>query len=345
MASFFDFPSPFRFKKMTGSRRNTTRTSNGRSTVKRPFPRRRSASRTRSFKKVRFTKKRKKSTTVKTLSKRVTKLAKSVDQGLALLTHRHLSAGQFLASAGKQLTKSFDLNNQGILNNSLSIVPYFDSSTNTIIDIDASDNLTTYQRDYLFKYQGATVILKNNYTVPCVIKAAIVRPKNDTSVTPSNAWLAGLADIGSFTGEELQLKWSDSQVYMDMWTNIVMKKTVLQPGQELVLHADLGSLKYQPQTAEADSLSYRVNEKPASLMITVMGEIAHDSVDTTQMSTTRAGVDFKIEVIRKIEYDAGLSIKRIRLILDNFQTAGFTNTGTIAAKPVAAYQNYDSSVF
>lgn len=342
MASFFEFPFPFQFRKMTKSKKKN----GARTFKKRAFPVRRrpmKSSKPTTFKK-RTSKRKRKGTTVKTLAKRVTKLSKSVETGLADLTHRKLSLGTFSTAVGKQLTASVTINNQGAVNDSLSAVPYFDSSTNTIVTIDASDNASTYQRSYLFKYQSVRVKLTNNYTTPCTVDARLVVPTHDTSVTPISAYLAGLIDVGSPDPDGLLTLLSDSQVYNDMWKSQVGKKATIQPGETLVLFAPLGAMNFEIQTAEADSLQFRKDEKPMALMIRLQGPVGHDSVDSTQLSYLKASLQYEIEVIRKIEYQAGLSIKRFIAVEDNIQTA-FTNQGQVAQKPVGGLQGFETGVF
>lgn len=345
MASFFDI-NPFRAGRRSPFTMPKHSRKKGRSFKKRAFPVRRRTLKPTAFRRGSFkgAKRRKTTTSVKTLAKRVTKLKKSVDTGLAVLTHRKLTLGTLSTIVGKQLTQSVVIQNQGAINDKLSAVSYFDSSTNTIVVIDASDSSTTYQRDYKFNYQGVKVKLTNTYTTPLTLDARLVRPKNDTSVTAISAYTAGLIDIGSPDASGLLTKISDSQVYNDLYTDIVRKKAVLQPGESLVLMTNLGPMDYQIQTAEADALQFRVANKPCQLMVRLQGPVGRDSVNLTELSYLPATVQYEIEAISKIEYQAGLSIRRVVLEEVNIQPS-FANAGTVSAKPVAAQQTMTSGVF
>ncbi len=339
MASFFDFPRMSSFKK--------------RRPAKKPFPIRRSrkhlgstrkkfsAATRRPFKSRTF--KRRKTNTLKALSKRVTKMAKSVDQGLSYLTVRKLTLGSFSTVASEQLTQSVDVANQGLLNESLSNVSYFDSSTNSIVSIDASDPASTYQRDYQLQAHIVKVTLTNTQTTPVTLKAHLMRPAHDTSVSPVSAYLAGLFDNNNLDKDNVQTKWSDSIALGEMWKSITGETTTLQAGQSLVLRTNLGAMKYSIQTAELDSLSYRRDEHPCALMVTIQGPLARDSINT-EFGYGPATLQYEIQNIYKWEYDGGLSMRRTRTFANGI-TPVFTNEAVISQKPLAGPQAINSGSF
>lgn len=286
------------------------------------------------------TKRRRKSTSMKTLSKRVTKLSKAVDQSLATLTVRRLAAGQITASEGRSLSTHLPLSDQGRINDSLDAVEMWSPTSSTFVTQDLSDNTLGLQREFTCIYLSYTITLRNNRNVPVHVSLAIMTPKNDTSVTPTNAFLAGLSDLGGLPADGILTKWADSGVLRDLWVSRLKKKAVIMPGQSLTVHWKHGGFLYRIETAEADALAYRTANKAAACFIRVQGPHGHDSVVAGEMSTLEASVDYTTEVTRVWSYEAGQSIHRVKTQLDTFQPTGFTNTGLVGQQPVANVQSF-----
>lgn len=282
--------------------------------------------------------------TLHALQKKVNKLSKGVDATTGLLTHRRLQTASFTSDATKSLTTHLVVNNQGINNASVEFLNYFDAATNTFVQKNAAD-VGGQQTGIRFQAIIVTATVRNNRTVPAKLRVSLVKPKNDTSLAPLQAFTAGLTDIGGADPESVLTRHSDSKVYTDLWKNIsgTYKDVTLLPGEQVILKANLGSFDYEPATADADPLQFRVQDKPCVFFIQIMGIISHDSVVSTEHAFGQASVDVAIETVRKITYAAGANIERV--FYEDGQPAAFTNVATIAAQPVAANQNFTGTVF
>lgn len=272
------------------------------------------------------------------LSRRVTALSKDVNSSIGELTHRRLQVGSFISSVNKSLTGHVTISNLGSLSNVLGVVPYFDAATNTIVQVDASS--TNYQRDYQFKSSFVTATIVNNYTVPCHVRCALVKPRADTTLNPTAAFEAGLVDAGGISRESTLVRWSDSQVYNDLWKTIpgASADKILLPGEKITLTASLGAFDYEQATNDVDNQSFRVADKGCCLFMQTKSTLSHDAVLSNEHGYGKSAVDLSVLTIRKIHYAAGCSLKRS--ILDSEASTSFTNVATIGAAPVAAFQDF-----
>lgn len=280
---------------------------------------------------------RTKRSTVTKLSKRVSKLSHEVGASLGKLTHRNLFSWSLTVDQNKSLTHDVVISARGQVAQPLKALPFYVAATNSIQVVDAT--LGGFQREYQFTSTSVKCVLRNNYRVPVQVRSCFVVPKSDTGVGPTEAFEDGLLDAGLLDPESSLIRWSDSQVYTDLWRSISgsFKDVILLPGEQILMSTNLGSFDYQIATTLEDTQTYRVADKPISLMVQIRGIIAHDSVDVTQHGLSGAALDISLEVIRKITYNAGASIER-SVLLD--QTTDFSNSAIVAATPAAALQSF-----
>lgn len=294
---------------------------------------RRKISRKRTFKGKSRKGSRKRSVT--SLSRRVTALAKGVDASTGRLTHRWFHVESFTVPQGESKLAQMVLNSLPRLEEVLENVPFYDSSTNTIKDINAKS--PQFQNAFQFQRTSIKVSMINNQNTSIMLRVGIMVPKNDTNVGPVAAFDAGVADI-QLTNNHPLIRFSDAQTLQDLWkfSPGTFKTITLSPGAHYDINMVLPAFEYQVATADADTLTYRRDFQPAVLVYQGIGAIHTDTDIHTEINYSECNVTVTAVVVRKIMYNAGANIQRS--VLKNNEVSSFTNQGVQVNQPTSFKQ-------
>lgn len=297
-----------------------------------------SRKRKRTFKGKRKSTRKGKSSTLTRLSKRVSVLSKGVDASTGTLTHRALYVASFSVPIGGSKVGQLIMNSFARNAAALTVVPYFDSSTGTIVNVDVSSPL--YQNAFRFSSTFIKATLLNNTMTSIQLRVGIMIPRNDTAFGPLAAFSAGLTDIGISAVDPL-VRFSDSQALKDLWSWApgTFKMVTLSPGGHYDISMSLPAYDYEVATSQLEEdVSYKVADRPAVLVYQALGAMHTDVKDHTEINYGEANVTVTAIVTRKITYAAGANIQRTILVNDDTSST-FTTGGVQANQPVAGLQS------
>lgn len=189
----------------------------------------------------------------------------------------------------------------------------------------------TYQRDIHFASAFSRLRVRNNYQVPVRVDIYCCLVKDDTNITPRNAWNNGLADMSSLTYTSPMTFPTDSHQFTDIYKIHMTSKKLLAPGQEHSVKYTAPKFIYDPSLVDSHGLTYLKQFKCHGYIVKVEGVLGHDT-SAGEAGNLQAGVDIEIYRSFKVHYSAGAQI-RILATSDGFDA--FTNGGVITSKPVA----------
>lgn len=282
--------------------------------------------------------KRKRGTMTK-VKRDIKKLKRETRTALGDMTVRRFASSTVTCDAGKQQVQELVTPNvTSILeNNVLTRLKYFDPVTNALVV--APGAVGTYQRNIHIDSTTATVTCVNNYQTSVHAKLYLTYPKDDTDQSPVSAWNNGLqdgsnllaiTDVGSYP--------TDFNLAKDLYSWKVVKNVLLKPGQKMTASHTCKGFDFDPSTVDTHNLLYQKEYKAFSFVLVIQGELAHDSVVTSQQLSVPGGIDYQYKTVYKVRYNAGKNISFVHV--DNLQGTVFTNSGVMSQKPLVANQAY-----
>lgn len=279
-----------------------------------PYTRRASAARATPYKRKGKGKKGKVSP-IKKLKAQVDRLAVGVKAATGNLTHRYKHFHHSSSGVGLSNTTQVILCDKAQLQTCLNFMPYYDSGTNSVIEVDSNNK--AFASGIEVKSTSITVKITNNLQVSTHIRVALMSPTGDTGLGPVACFESGLLVQGkpasaANTGKDNPLvRWSDSQQLVDMWKNIpgTYKDVILSPGAIYEAKAQLPCYNYEQRTTANDGLQYRVADRACVLMIQQRGNVRQDFSTPGQMNFGANTIQVEALVVRKFEYAAGADIR------------------------------------
>lgn len=175
---------------------------------------------------------------------------------------------------------------------------------------------------------SSSMVISNNYQVPCVVTAGVVRPKHDTNITPYNAFTNGLADIGNPDNLSTLVSFYDSPQFRDLWYG-KLKAYKIMPGKTVVIKHFQKQFNYDPSFNDSHNQTYQKAHKSAVYLYRVQGVLGHDTSVATETAIMPAGIDCYFRSTYIITYNSGgASIKTI--VLAENASQSFTNGGVVS---------------
>lgn len=273
----------------------------------------------------------------KTLKKQVAQLSKAVKADQAYHTYKFAGTTRNVSSANQvNHTNPMPITITSLENTAANLRYYDPTTPGTLITANAATG--TYSRAINYQSIHATFVVRNSYDVPAKVTAYLVTPKGDTNIDPLTYYSNGVTDqviSGATTSPELYL--SDIDVFKEQWAIKVLKKKLLQPGQEFTVTHTVKDINYDPALVDSHSLSYQKKYKNFAVLFRVEGVIGHDTTITTEQGMLGAGVDIDYSFVAKIVYDAGVNLNDIYI---DAQRDSFTNGGVTGMRPLSDNQAF-----
>lgn len=311
---------------------------------KRTFKRSKRSSK-RSYKKRQFkgtrSKKPKRSYRRKTsLKKEVKQIKRQLNADSAHHVYKLLTGDKLLTAVNQSNYATFEVITGTLLEAYMANLRYYDPATPGTL-VTASGATGSYQREIFFKNVNGIIELRNNYQVPVKVKVYLVKPKGDTTITPTTYYNNAIADqliggAGSITTNGVYP--TDLAPFMAQWRIKCVKDVVLDSGATVVASHNSGSFKYDPSLFDSHALEYQTKFKSFAWFVRVEGIIGHDTSVATEQTTLAGGVDVLQTIRVEIIYDAGVILDD--LYVNNLRDASFTNGGVVASKPVSDNISY-----
>lgn len=281
----------------------------------------------------------KRKTTVKSLDKRLKDVQCLLNASCGELVYRNRSTGSLTCSARVQNGLNLATFHQSYYEGVLQQLRYYDPTTpSTLVTADGATG--SFSKDFCFTSNYAKLTLRNNYQVPVEISIYNCQCKTDTSIDPFTAWSNGLADTCNVSYSNDLTYPTDSDQIVSLWNILKTTKKQLEPGESLVITHSVDKFDYDPAVADSQIETYRKEHKGFAFMIAITGVLGHDT-SAAERTRLPAGVDYELDRVSKVKYDAGANIKYIYCV-DN-SASSFTNGGVVSLKPISDNLAYSVS--
>lgn len=272
------------------------------------------------------------------LASRVNMLTKKLGLRESRLEYRAIDAYAIRPSQNATNYNDYIINDTTFIEAALASVPYFNPATpGTVTNV----NLASPSFSQKIRFKGYTsILLKNNYQIPCEIHVYKMTVKVDTNIPPVTAFSNGLSDVGSPSSTSLCVFPSDSRQLGVLWRTDKTFTAVLKPGETRKYFISCPEILYDPSTTDSQSLSYQRNNKCAGFLVRVSGTPSHDSTTTTQYGVSPAGVDVLVKRYATIIYDSGGASLDNIIVSDSLDTQ---TASAVVSQLVADNQAYSIS--
>lgn len=276
----------------------------------------------------------------KGLKNQVKELSRIVKSEQAVHIHRKRSCyNQGISQNTSYFVSSSVMAGNSITNleDAIANLKYYDPSTPGTL-VTAAGATGTFSKEFYFKRSYHKMVVRNNYQVPVSVTLYCLRVKADTSIDPNTAFTNGLTDVGGISATSMLAYPTDSNQFNDLYKIEISNNKVLQPGQQAQIICTNKPFMYDPSLYDSHGLSFMRQFNCNIFAIRIEGALGHDNTVTTEQGMLPAAVDFSIESVYEIHYDAGASIKQITV--DTSGCDNFTNGGVVSNKPVSDNQSY-----
>lgn len=253
------------------------------------------------------------------LKKRVAKLEKSQKTNYLTETYKANDTFQVLSVANRCGYQFGTLTDATILENVLAAMPYFDPAAPTITKNYDARTVTLPTKWHFQVHSVAT--MRNNYLYPVNVRCYVIKPKTDSSTTPTSSITAGItlqANPSVYSTTDPWLYPSDSKEFTDGWSIINSCEMKLQSGDECqVPYSE--KLVYDQEFKDAHTATY-LPRYTRLILVRAVGVVCHDSTTTTNVGICPTALDVIIN--RKLMVKAPASAPTRNLYVG-------TNLGTI----------------
>lgn len=251
---------------------------------------------------------------IKHCQAQIKQLNQKTDASLGTMTYRRLSSTQSLSQNNQQNAVISEINGRSEIIAVLKKLKFFNPSNpgTLLTDVDGSDG--TYSRDYLFKSITQKLQIRNNFIADVQVKVYYCTVKEDTGLTPVQAWAAGIPDGGNAGGvEQLANYPSDYSHFRDIWHSKVVLTTTLSPGQSANLSNTVKNVEYDPAVFQTQTDEYQRDIKSGCFMVVFQGTNSHTTSSPFPVGYGVAGLDLIQQTIHVVEYQAGTNIKYVHI--------------------------------
>ena len=277
---------------------------------------------------------------VASLRKQVKDLKLSENASLATKTYRKIDSWKALAGTNVLGVTSMTGSSATSLETSMTDLRFYDPAVpGTLKSVNFASG--TFQRNILVKLQRSKILARNNYQSDCKLTIYLCRPKDDTSISPTQAWTNGCAKNPiSISQSTLNQYPTDYDFFNDLWSVKRMVHTVLSPGQSIEASHQETNFEYDPTNYDDHSLLYQREYRSFVWLVVVQGVLSHDTTVATEQGLAAAGVDLKTDTTTVLEYEAGVNMKYVE-VDDNLNS--FTNGAVQSHQPIPDNIGYSVS--
>lgn len=277
-----------------------------------------------------------KKVTLKKVTKSLREVNRKINSGMGVLTHRQRTTGRVVNSVAQQAQLNIAVIHLNYLESVLGQLRYYDPAAPSAL-VTADGTTGSYSKQFRLTI-NTKLVLRNNYQVPTKVTVYLCKCKSDTNIDPVTAFTQGLADVGNPSSSSPLTYVSDSPQFKDLWKILKTTKMELSPGAEMKLTHSEKSFTYDPSVQDSHALTYQTEFKSLAYFVRVEGVLGHDTSVSTEQGFLQSGVDYCIDKIAKVDYQAGADIEFV--YVSDASAATFTNNPVISAKPVVDNQNY-----
>lgn len=268
----------------------------------------------------------------KQLVKRVRELSQKAAQGEGLLVYRTAAVGALIADNNVQNFASLGINDLAITESVLGQLRYYDPSAPSAL-VTADFTSGTYQRKIHIDKVTAMLLLRNNYQSCVKVTVYTCKAKNDTSISPTAAFVNGMTDSGNDTAGTNPLSYlTDSPQFDELWKIVKKNVYVLSAGDEITVSSAPAGYYYDASLADSHSLTYQRELNSHAFAIFVQGLLSHDSAVANEQGLCKAGIDYQLYRTFRIKYEAGVNI-HYTYVSNNYDTP--TNGFVQSVRPIS----------
>lgn len=269
--------------------------------------------------------------------KAIKDLNQKADASLGTMTYRKIEGQSSISGPNLQQAFSADIIRKTELEAVLTQLKFFDpSNPETLIVSNGASG--SYSRDYLFKTITQKLTVRNNFISDCRVKVYYCTNREDTDLTPIQAWVAGLPDGSNMTQVTSLLNYpNDHALFRDLWKTKVVLDTTLSPGQTAKMSNTVKDVHYNPAVFDSQIEEYQTDIKSGGYLVVYSGTSCHGS--GFKAGLIPAGLDAIAENTYVVEYQAGVNIKYVHAV-----NGLLTMTNPIQShQPVADNQAFDNA--
>lgn len=264
------------------------------------------------------------------LQRQVNMLKKRVEAGMGTFVWKWRDAINLTCNANSKNRVDVVGSSVTAIEGAIDALPVFNpANPGTLLTVNFTTG--TYQKEVEIASTVSSVVLKNNYDVPCVCKVYVCVPREDTNIPAATAITNGFTDAGSgLTGTTPMLGPMDSEQFKSLYRIARTYKKQLGPGGMMVCKYRFGSFQYDPSYVDSHSQNYQVAYGGHLYHIEIEGVLGHDTT-AAEYGRLPAGVDIQANVTYVVKYEAGADLKYIEVVDGN---NGFTNGGVVTTYDV-----------
>lgn len=260
------------------------------------------------------------------LARRLYLLQKRVEAGMGTYIYKYRDSGTVKCSVNAIDYQTIANNQLTQLEGAIDNLPTFNPAlpgTFTFVDFTTG----TQQKEIEFASCYSHIYVQNNYNVPVKVTIYKCAPKDDTNITPKQAVINGLTDMGSgLTEQTPMLTPFDSSQFRDLWSVLKTTKRTLKAGQGFTVKNFVRSFQYDPSFGDSHSLANQSRYGAHHYLVRVEGVVGHDTTNA-EYGNLQGGIDYVHVMKFVIKYDAGADIKYIEVDDGN---NSFTNGGRVS---------------
>lgn len=275
---------------------------------------------------------------VANLSKQVREIARQLEGDIATHTFRQRNTASMRILENVSEHRDFlgeALSRTSALQAAMANFRYWDPATQALVV--ANPSAGTQAQDIRFKSIHKKIGIFNNYQVPCQVTVYATLPKQQTSITPTGAFVLGMADQGNPTISLSNIYLTDSDQFKESWKIVKSMTRRLLPGGHMSMSHNAKAFDFDPAYFDTHAFDFIPEYTNIVWVVRLEGVLGHDSVVTTEEGNLPAGVDIVFDTKFVMNYDAGQDLNDYSI---NDGSSDFTNIGLVSNKPVSDNQSY-----
>ncbi len=151
---------------------------------------------------------------------------------------------------------------------------------------------------------SSTCIWHNNNAVPFWLDTYVMTPKGSTNDTATVLYISGAGKSGAWDVSSNFAYPSMSTDLTTVWKFAKHKRLILQPGQICSLSYKK-RFKFSPSTFATNSDTWQDRYASHTYVSRIEGLLGHDNTTSTDLGTSKASADWKIDYKVRVTYGAG----------------------------------------
>ncbi len=254
------------------------------------------------------------------MDRRIAKVARQLNSNTGQLTYRERNTSQIVSAVNLQGYNLFEMNKvTQIEGKPLTKLYYYDPSTPGTL-LNANFTTGTYSKDIELR-AGYQLIIRNNSLGNVHMKAYLCLPLDDTSISAKENWDNIDADNPSSSSSPTYVGSSPTDFRPQLWQYKFMKQKMFKPGASCLLRHYTPAFTYKPALTDVHGLEFQRRNKAFAFLIVSYGDIAHDSVTTSNVGRSASTLDVEYKKYWRVTYSAGVNLK---YTYDNNSYSGMT---------------------